>query len=193
MKIITISREYGAGGHSIGNAVAQQLGIELYDKDIIRATAREMNLDYAQIEQSEEEVSAAESIIRRITPISFEYKDYLFDAQKKVILELAQKGPCVIVGRCAEVILKEAGIEALDVFLYADEDHRAAWVEKHLGTDSRAEALKFMRKQDRARRAYYEIYTECQFGDMHNYDLMLDSGAIGYDTCAKLITDLAQA
>ena len=193
MKIITINREYGAGGHSIGRAVAKELGIELYDRDIITATAKEMNLEYSQIERSEEEISRTENIMRHITPISYEFKDYMFDAQKKVILDLAAKGPCVIIGRCADIILKEEGIDALHVFLYADQDHRAAWVGRQLKTDNRAEIMKFMKKQEKARKAYYEVYTDHHFGDMHNYDLMLDSGKLGYGTCEKLIVALARA
>ncbi|MBQ6470183.1 MAG: cytidylate kinase-like family protein [Lachnospiraceae bacterium] len=192
MKTITICREYGAGGHSIGQKVAGALGIELYDKDIIRATAKEMDLDYAQILNSEEEISRSESFLRYLTPISFEYKDYYFEAQKGIILELAKKGPCVIVGRCAEIILREAGIDSLNVFLYADESHRLPWVKQHLDTDNDAEAVKFMHRQERARRAYYEAYTDSHFGDRHNYDIMLDSGAIGYDACAEIIISLAK-
>ena len=192
MKIITINREYGAGGHSIGDVVAKELGIELYDRDIIRETAKETNLDYAQIAEHEEEISRTESIMRYITPISYEHKDYYYEVQKKVILDIAAKGPCVIIGRCADVILKDAGFDALHVFLYADTAHRAAWVAKEIGSHSEAEVLKYMHKQDRARKAYYEVYTDRTFGDRHNYDLMLDSGKLGYDTCSKLIIALAR-
>ncbi len=193
MKIITINREYGAGGHTIGRAVAEELGVPLYDQDIIAATAAEMHLDVSQVENSEEEISRTENIMRHITPISYEFKDYLFEAQKKVILDLAGKGPCVIIGRCADIILRDAGIDALHVFLYADQAHRAAWVSRHLHTDDTAEIRKYMKKQEKARKAYYEVYTDHHFGDRHNYDLMLDSGRLGYDTCGKLILTLARA
>ena len=193
MKIITINREYGAGGHSIGEVVAQELGIKLYDRDIIRETARETNLDYAQIADQEEEISRAESIMRYITPISYEHKDYYYEVQKKVILDIARKGPCVIIGRCADAILKDAGFDALHVFLYADTAHRIKWVSRHIGSTSEAEALKYLHKQERARKAYYEVYAERAFGEKHNYDLLLDSGKLGYDTCAKLIIALAKA
>ncbi len=193
MKVITICREYGAGGHSIGQKVADELGLELYDKDIIRATAKEMNLDYNQIRNSEEEITRSENFMRYITPISYEFKDYLFDAQKKIILDLARKEPCVIVGRCAEIILREAGIDSLNVFLYSDEKHRLPWVKKHFEIENDAEALRVMRRQQKARQAYYEVYTDSEFGEKHNYDLMLNSGALGYDTCVKLIVDLVRA
>ena len=193
MKIITINREYGAGGHSIGDVVAKELGIELYDRDIIRATAKATNMDYAQVEHSEEEISRTESFMRKITPISYELKDYYYDVQKQVILDIAKKGPCVIIGRCADVILQEEGIDALHVFLYADASHRAAWVARKIGSQNDAEIMKFMHKQERARKAYYEVYTGRHFGDPHNYDLLLDSGKLGYDTCSRLIIALARA
>ena len=193
MKTITINREYGAGGHTIGRAVAEELGVPLYDREIITATAAEMHLDVSQIEKSEEEISRTENFMRHITPISYEFKDYLYEAQQKVILDLAAKGPCVIIGRCAEIILQEAGADALHVFLYADQAHRAAWVSRHLHTDDMSEVKKYMKKQDRARKAYYEVYTDHHFGDRHNYNLMLDSGKLGYDTCEKLILALARA
>ena len=193
MKTITINREYGAGGHTIGRAVAETLGVPLYDREIITATAEEMHLEVSQIEKSEEEISRTENIMRLITPISYEFKDYLYEAQKKVILDLAAKGPCVIIGRCGDAILQEAGIDALHVFLYADKAHRAAWVGRHLHTDDKSEIKKYMRKQEKARKAYYDVYTDRHFGDIHNYDLMLDSGRLGYDTCEKLILALARA
>lgn len=193
MKVITINREYGAGGHSVGEVVAKELGIEIYDRDIIRRTAAEMDMDYAQIEKSEEEISRSESIIRHITPISYEQKDYLYEVQKKVILDFAKNGPCVILGRCGDAILQEAGVPSLDVFLYADTAHRSAWVRQQLKDPTDSEVLKYMHRQERSRKAYYEVYTGRQFGDRHNYDLMLDSGALGYDICAKLIVALAKA
>ena len=193
MKIITINREYGAGGHSIGTVVAKELGVELYDRAIIRETAKQTNLEYDQIEGSEEEITRGEAFMRYITPISYEHKDYFFDIQKQVILDIAKKGPCVIIGRCADAILQDAGFEPLRVFLYADTAHRAAWVSRHIGSDNEAEVLKFMHKQDRSRKAYYEVYTDRHFGDKHNYDLLLDSGRLGYETCEKLIIALAKA
>ncbi len=192
MKIITISREYGAGGTTVGKAVAKELGIEVYDKDIIRATAREMNLEYSQIVDAEENVSTAEAILRRITPISYEQKDYMFDIQKQFVLDLAKKGPCVIVGRLADAILNEAGIETINIFLYSPEKCRIRCVHNLAPEVAEEDILKFMRKQDRSRRAYYELYTDRRFGDEYNYDMMLNTGLLGYDVCVKLIVALAR-
>lgn len=79
----------------------------------------------AQIEREGEEISATENILRNITPISYDQKDYIYETQRSVILDLAKQGPCVILGRCADVVLHDAGIETLNVYIYSDEAHRA--------------------------------------------------------------------
>lgn len=92
MKIITISRQYGAGGREIGLAVGKELGVTLYDRDIIAATAKASSIDASQIEREGEEISATESILRNITPISYDQKDYIYETQRSVILDLAKQG-----------------------------------------------------------------------------------------------------
>ena len=193
MKIITLCREYGAGGHSIGRKVAAELGIELYDKDIIAETARTLGIDPSQLEEEEEVISRAESFIRSITPISYDRKDAIYDIQRSVILEIVKKGPCVILGRCADALLEEAGIESLDVFLYADEAHRAQRVGELHHTQNASEVARIMKKEDHDRRNYYTHYTGRFWGDRRNFDLMLDTGSLGYDTCVKLICEAARA
>lgn len=193
MKIITLCREYGAGGHSIGRKVAEELGIELYDKDIIAETAKTLGIDPEQLEQEEEVISRAESFIRSITPISYDRKDAIYDIQRSVILEIVKKGPCVILGRCADALLEEAGIESLDVFLYADDAHRAQRVGELHGTANAGEIARIMKKEDHDRRNYYTHYTGKFWGDRRNFNLMLDTGALGYDTCVRLICEAAKA
>ena len=193
MKIITLCREYGAGGHSIGRKVAEELGIELYDKDIIAETARSLGIDPSQLEEEEEVISRAESFIRSITPISYDRKDAIYDIQRSVILEIVKKGPCVILGRCADALLEEAGIESLDVFLYADDAHRALRVGELHHTTSASEIARIMKKEDHDRRNYYTHYTGKFWGDRRNFNLLLDTGALGYDTCVKLICEAARA
>ena len=109
--IITISREYGAGGHSIGKRVAQELGIEIYDRDIIRNTVKDSGLDTSVIEHEEEEISRADAFLRMITPAAYvDRREAIHEIERKVILMLAKKGPCVILGRCADTILEEFDI-----------------------------------------------------------------------------------
>ena len=127
-KVITISREYGAGGHTIGKRVAQELGIELYDKDIVRETVRASGYDTETVQQEEEEVSKTSSFLKSILSNSVYYpnmQDAIHDIQKAVILRYAHTGPCVILGRCADEILRSSGIPCLNVFIHAGDIHRA--------------------------------------------------------------------
>ena len=165
MKIITISRQYGAGGREIGLAVGKELGITLYDRDIIAATAKASSIDASQIEREGEEISATESILRNITPISYVQKDFIYETQRSVILDLAAQGPWIILGRCADVVLHDAGIETLNVYIYSDEAHRAERISGYLDTTDTAEIVRAMKKKDRARRSYYEHYTGQHWGD----------------------------
>ena len=171
MRIITLSREYGAGGHSVGQRVAAELGIEFYDRDIIRSSAEELGIDPALLEAEEEAISRTEAFIRSINPISYDQKDAIYGAESSVILKLAAKGPCLILGRCADAVLRDAGVPSLDVFLFADEAHRAKRVEELIGTSDPGAVRRAMRRTDQARHAYYTHYTGKPWGDYRNYHL----------------------
>lgn len=193
MKIITLSREYGAGGHSIGRKVAEQLGIEFYDKDILKETARISGIAPELLAGAEEEIRIRDSFLKAITPMTYtDEKDSLYNIHRAVILSIAKKGPCVILGRCADVILEQEGIESLDVFIYADDVHRAIRVGEMMNSTNASEIQHCMRKHDKARHTYYKYYTGKSWGDCHNYDISLDSGMLGYDTCVKLICEAAK-
>ena len=194
MSIITISREYGAGGHSIARRVAQELGIEIYDRDIIRNTARDSGLDSGTVEREEEEISRANAFLRLITPAAYvDQRETIHEIERKVMLMLASKGPCIILGRCADAVLDEANIDCLNVFIYADELHRAPRISELIGSKNPTEIQKAIKRTDAARRSYYQQFTGRHWGDYRNYNLMLDSGALGYDACVKLICDAAKA
>ena len=193
MSIITISREYGSGGHSIGRRVAQELGIEIYDKDIIRNTVKDSGLDASVIEHEEEEISRADAFWRMITPAAYvDRREAIHEIERRVILMLARKGDCVILGRCADVILEEAGIEALNVFIYADDIHRAVRVSQLIESKNPTDIQKAMKRTDHARRSYYQQFTGRRWGESRNYNLCLDSGLLGYDTCVSLICEAAR-
>ena len=195
-KIITISREFGAGGHTIGKRVAQELGIEFYDRDIVRETAKASGFDPELIENEGEDVSRADSILKTICSASslqfHDTQEVIHDVQQAIIVQLAKKGPCVILGRCADEILREAGIDSLNVFIHADDIHRAVRVSEMLGTTNATEIQKVMAKKDNSRHTYYTHYTGKKWGDCHNYHLALDSGILGADTCVKLIVEAAR-
>ncbi len=191
--IITISREYGAGGHTIGQRVAKELGIEFYDRDIIKAAAKESGLDTAEVEHAEEEITRTGIFLRMIAPASYvDQQYYIRSIEQRIIAEFALKGPCVILGRCADDILEKAGIPSLNVFLYASEIHRAARIGTLINSSDPTEIQKKMQRTDAARRAYYEQFTGRKWGNSQNYTLSLDTGFLGYDTAVQLICDAAR-
>lgn len=195
-KVITISRDYGSGGHSIGRRVAAELGLEIYDKDIVRETVKASGFDLELVLKEEEDVSKGTSFLKSILANSAHYPDtqeVIHDVQKAVILQFARKGPCVILGRCADVILREAGIDAFNVFIYADDIHRAARVTELTGITNPSELQKAMAKKDSSRRNYYTHYTGQKWGDSRNYHLSVDSGMLGADLCVKLIVDAVKS
>ena len=194
MSIITISREYGAGGHTVARRVAQELGIEIYDRDIIRSTVKDTGLDASVVESEEEEISRMDAFLRKITPAAYvDRRETIHQIESRVILLLASKGPCVILGRCADAILDEANVDSLNVFIYADALHRAATIGELIGSKDPSDIQKAMKRTDAARRSYYQQFSGRQWGDYRNYNLMLDSGELGYDACVKLICDAARA
>ena len=162
-KIITISREYGAGGHSIGQQVAKELGIPFYDRDILKATVQTSGFDPDMVEHDQEDVSSTNFFFKSICSFadaSFsDTQDAIHDVQKAVILHFAKEGPCVILGRCADEILREAGMESLNVFIHADAVHRAVRASELTGCTDATELQKIIAKKDNSRHTYYNHYT----------------------------------
>ena len=195
-KVITISREYGAGGHTIDKRVAQELGIEIYDKDIVRETVRASGFETEVVQEEEEDVSKASTFLKSLCSSSVHYRDpqeVIHEVQTAVILQFAKKGPCVILGRCADDILRESDMDVLNVFIHADDLHRAVRISEMTGITNATELQKLMAKKDSSRRNYYEHYTHKKWGDSHNYDLTLDSGKLGVDLCVQMIVEAAKA
>ena len=192
MKVITISRIYGAGGHSVGRKVAEELGIEFYDKDIIKETALAMGLDPNNIRSDEEHITKADTFIRAISPISYDYKNTIFNYEREVILKVASEGPCVILGRCAGEILQEEGIDCLNILLFADSIHCGKRVGEILQTDDISAIAKAMKRENASREAYFTRYTGKHLLDSKNWHMTLDTGVLGYDTCVKIICDAAR-
>ena len=191
--IITISREYGAGGHTIGKGVAKELGVEFYDRDIIKAAAQESGEEMMQIERVEEELTRTGIFLRMISPNAYrDQVDNIRAIEQDIILSMALKGTCVILGRCADDIMEKANIPSLNVFLYASEIHRAVRVSELIGSTNPTEIQRKMQKTDAARRSYYEQFTNKRWGDSRNYTLSLDTGVLGYETCIQLICDAAR-
>lgn len=191
-KIITISREFGSAGRTIGKLVAEKLGIPCYDSEIVEKVANDSGILADHIEERGENLSASGKFSSIFTPFNLysnmSKDDIIWHAQVKVIKEFAEKGPCVIVGRCADYILREEK-DILKVFIYADADFRKERIVNVYGekTDSPEKRL---RDKDKSRQAYYKQYTEMEWGDPKHYDICLNSGKLGIDKCVEIIADL---
>lgn len=192
--IITISREVGSNGHKVGEMLAEKLGIPLLDRDFIAEVAKKTGFDSDKIEKKGEYFSQFEMYMNARfyngLYIGDDQTD-MFHIQKDIILNQAKEGPCVIVGRCADVILKEAGVPALNVFIHANMDYRVnTYKERFPETE---DVLKLMRKKDKGRSSYYRFYTDQEWGDIDNYDLALDTSRLGLDLCVDMIIQAAKA
>jgi len=193
-KIITISREFGSGGRTIGKLAAEKLGIPCYDHEIIEKIAEESGLAKEYIQERGEYMPSSSWIANALSARSIgglANEDQLWSSQCKVILDLAQKGPCVIVGRCADHILRD-DYELLTVFIHAPAEKRAERVVRVYG-DSDVSIEKRIRDKDKRRKAYYQLYTDTEWGVANNYDICLDSASIGIEKCAEILVDLYKA
>ena len=167
--------------------------LEFYDRDIIKAAAQESGADLTEIERVEEELTRTGSFLRMISPNAYrDQSDNIHTIEHSVILALASKGTCVILGRCADDIMEKAGIPSLNVFPYASDIHRAVRVSELIGSKNPTEIQKKMQRTDTARRAFYEHFTGKHWGDSRNYTLSLDTGVLGYETCIDLICEAAK-
>lgn len=198
--IICIGRQYGSGGREIGERLAGQLGVVCYDKLLIQQAAKDTGLSAGTVEADEEKpiglcetVSGnpfADSAVLGMTFYSENQR--VFEAESRAILEIAAKGPCVIIGRCASAVLRGAGFDVLSVFVYADTDDRAERIAERnkIGTK---EALRRAEKVDRMRKKYFDFYSDTPWGDPASYDLMISSSRYGIngtaDVIAKAITE----
>ncbi|MDO4316038.1 MAG: cytidylate kinase-like family protein [Oscillospiraceae bacterium] len=190
-RILTVSREFGSGGRTVGKLAAQKLDIPCYDQELIEKIAEQSGFvpEYIK-EQGEYAVRAgwlSNALAGRFSN-GLTNQDQLWLIQRKVILELAEKGPCVIVGRCADYILREEA-DCLTAFIHADMDKRAERIVQIYG--ERAETPeKRLRDKDKRRAAYYQFYTDMTWGDARHYQIALDSGVLGIERCAAILTDL---
>ena len=193
-RIITISREFGSGGRFIGEEVAKQLGIAYYSENIIDQIAQQSGLSPEYIEENAE-LSPKRGFFayafsgRDITGKSVD--DMLYEAQRKVILEIAEKEPCVLIGRNADFILKDRE-DVLNVFIYGDMPEKIKRICK-LYDVTEDGAVKLIKDTDKRRRTNYNFYTEQKWGMAGNYTLSMNSSRLGYEMCEKMIMDCTKA
>ena len=188
-RVITISREFGSGGRTIGKAVAQKLGIPCYDAEIIHKIAQESGFSEGYIREAGEYTPGGvlDNLFsnRAYGPTN---EDYLWNIQYNLITELAQKEACVIVGRCADYILRDTA-DCLKVFIHADMDFRSKRIVEVYGERENSPEQR-IKDKDKRRRAYHRFYTNRKWGQSQNYHITLDSGVLGLERCTEIICSL---
>lgn len=196
-RIITISREYGAGGRCVGHMIAEKLGIPFYDKDLVEQVAQESGFAPKFIEEHGEHSPNGSVFSYAFAPQGvpgvmngLSTSDFLWNVQCSVILQLAENGPCVIVGRNADYILKDRK-DVLNVFLHAPIEFRAARIVESYGADEKKPEA-FLQERDKRRRLNYQHYTGRTWGQSQNYDLSLNTCTLGLEQCADIIIRAVQ-
>ena len=188
-RIITISREFGSGGRTIGKKVAAKLGIPCYDSELIEKLAQESGFTKDYIKEAGEYTPggflASAFSNRAFGPTN---EDILWEMQCRIITELAEKESCVIVGRCADCVLQDKA-DCLKVFIHADMAFRAERIVKVYGEREESPEQR-LRDKDKRRAAYHRFYTNMKWGYAENYHLTLDSGVLGIDRCGDIISGL---
>ena len=197
-KIITISREFGSGGRTIGRLIAEKLNIPFYDKELVDHIALESGFAPKFVEEHGEHSPGNSLFSYAFAPQGvpgimngLSTADFLWNVQCNVILQLAEKGPCVIVGRNADYILKDRE-DVLHVYITANMDYRADRIVRLYGTTEKSPIARVQEK-DKRRRVNYQHYTGRTRGNAADYDLCLDSSVIGTEKCADIVVDLVKS
>ena len=196
-KIITISREFGSGGRTVGRLIADKLGIPFYDKELVDHIALESGFAPKFVEEHGEHSPSSSLFSYAFVPQGvpgvmngLSTADFLWNIQCNVILQLADKGPCVIVGRNADYILKDRP-DCLHAYIHADMDFRADRIVRLYGESEKSPQARLQEK-DKRRRVNYQHYTGRSWGQAQNYDICLDSGRLGVEQCADIIINMIQ-
>ena len=189
--VVTITREFGSGGRTIAKKLAEELGYDYYDYELVQKIAQESGFAEDFIEEFGEEVSTGGFF-------SFfgnnwgalNINDQLYFAERKVILELAEKGNCIIVGRCADYILKDRK-DTLNVFIYADMEWKKDRIVNLYG-ETDVDIEKRILEKDKRRKAYYKYYTDRKWNRAANYHISLESSELGIDTCVEILKSIVK-
>ena len=185
--VITIARQYGSGGRTIGEMLAKDMGIHYYDKELIKLASEDSGINERLFVNADEKIKMTKlfKMVKKvyngqlIPPESDDFvSDHnLFNYQAKVIKQLAEEESCVMIGRCADYVLKDYD-NVLSVFIHAPKDYCMEQAAKKVSMSSR-ELEKYIAKTDKRRAEYYKFYTGREWTDARNYDLCLDSSKIG--------------
>lgn len=193
--IVTISRQFGSGGRSVGHLVAQALDIPFYDKELVEQIALESGFAPKFVEEHGEHSPGKTLFSYALAPQGvpgvmngMSTADFLWHVQCGTILQLAEQGPCVIVGRNADYILKDRE-DVLHTYIHADLDFRADRIVRLYG-ESEKTPIARLQEKDKRRKVNYQHYTGRTWGDAANYDISLNTAVIGVENAAKIIIDI---
>lgn len=187
--VITVGREYGSGGRLIAQKAAEALGIPFFDRSIINMAAEETGLSADFIRRTEQQKTSSFLYNLYMSTQSLPVNDQVFIAQSEVIRRVAAEGPCIIVGRCADYVLRsQSGVDALNLFIHAPMEERIRRVREEYKVQAPDMRL-YILKQDKNRAAYYEHFTDGQWGKAQNYHLAVSS-SLGLETIVRLLADL---
>lgn len=194
--IVNIGRQYGSGGHKIGELIAQELKIDFYDSKLVNLTAQASGICKDCLEAIDEKRRWFTSIFSNISPNTSTYsninnplsEESLFKVQSEVIKKLAAQKPCLFVGRCADYVLRDNQL-CINIFCYASLDFKAKNLIQYQNMNSKEEAIKTMSKQDKLRASYYNHFTNKIWGDKSSYHLMIDTSVLGIEGTALYLTD----
>ncbi len=196
-KIITISREFGSGGRTIGREVANALNIPFYDKELVDQVALESGFAPKFVEEHGEHSPGKSLFSYAFAPQGvpgvmngLSTADFLWNIQCSVILQLAEQGPCVIVGRNADYILKDRE-DCLHAFIHADKEFRAERIVRLYGESEKSPQAR-LNEKDKRRKVNYQHYTGRNWGQAHNYDICLDTSKLGIETCSEILINLVK-
>ena len=190
-RIITISREFGSGGRTIGKGVAEKLGIPCYDHEVIEQLVERSGFAADYVKSQSEYAPNGSLFVNALNAGNFHglsNQDKLWTMQQQIIEELGEKENCVIVGRCADYILRDRA-DCLKVFIHRDFQSRAERIVQVYG-ETEVPTEKRLKEKDKRRAAYYQFYTDQKWADLANYHIVLDSGVIGIEKCIDIIADL---
>ena len=195
-KIITISRQFGSGGHEIGEKLADRLGIPLYDNQLVSMAAEELGYTEESVGRADE--SALNSFITAYSSVPVSYASFIntasympsldmkvYQKQSEIIFALAEKGPCVIVGRCADYILRDK-VDCINVFICAEKADRIKRIAERYNLTEKKAADR-IRKTDRERKFYYETYTGLEWGSIYSHQALLNASLLGIDKIVDLL------
>lgn len=184
--VITISRQYGSGGRDIAKALSKNLNIPFYDKEIIEMASQSSSIDQSFFEDYEtNKPNAMLTDLSKSVAITTSIDDNVFAQHAKIIKKIADESPCIIVGRCADVVLKERQ-KVINVFIYGDMESRMKRIVE-VYKEETTEAQDLIKKVDKKRSSYYKHYSNASFGDAQNYTICLNSSELGIEECIHVI------